>query len=116
MIQENTASFIINTDLQLQKGCDYKHAKMQFRNMIIIIVMCFGFWIAGYPGCSASLLYCEGDGADVVRNMIKNATNCLQEVCVCIFEDWVTSMMENGGFSMIFVFVVALLIAIAYCY
>ena len=116
MIQENTASSIINNDLQLQKGYDYKYAKMWFGNVIIIVVMCFGFWIVGNLGCSASLLCCEGDRADIVRNVIKNTTNCSQEVCRCIFEDWVISTTENGGFSMIFVLVVVLLIAIAYCY
>ena len=59
------------------------------------------------------MLCCEGDRADIARNVIENAMNCSQEVCGCIFEDWVTSATENGGFSMIFVLVVALLIAIA---
>jgi len=103
MIQENTASPIISNDLQLQKGYDYKHAKMRFRNVIIIVVMCFGIWIAGNPGCLASLLCCEDDGADVIRNVIENAANCSQEACGCIFEDWGTSTT------------VVLLIAIAYC-
>ena len=89
---------------------------MRFGNVMIIVVMCFGIWIAGNPECSASLLCCEGDGADVARNVIENATNCSQEVYRCIFEEWVISTTENGGFSMIFVLVVVLLIAIAYCY
>ena len=99
--------------MQLQKGCDYKHAKMRFGNVMIIIVVCFGIWIAGNPGCLASLLCYKGDEANIARNVIENAANCSQEVCGHIFEDWGTSTTENRGFSMIFVLVVALLIAIA---
>jgi len=77
VVQENTASSIINNDLQLQKGCDCK--KCQDAVCECDEYCCDVSWDLSCrgvkakkdgdqdnffnPGCSASLLCCEGDGA-----------------------------------------------------